>query len=104
MPPQWVTTEPALMEGVERMNAVILHPQQREGVTQRNPYVMEVDKERNCYTCGGFRHMAQHCKNKGGRIRIGDSRRLEYRQRWRREENFEQSDNLKEEENLESLN
>ena len=43
-------------------------------------------------------------QEQGGRIRIGNSRRLKYGQRWGREENFEQLDNLKEEENLESLN
>ena len=86
------------------MNVVMLHPQQREGVAQRNLYVMEVDRGRNCYACGKFRHMARHCRNRGERIRIGDGKRLEYRQRWGREGNFEQLDNLKEEKNLESLN
>jgi len=40
----------------------------------------------------------------GGRIRIGNGRRLEYRPRRGAEENYEQTDNLKEKENLESLN
>ena len=86
------------------MNMVMLHPQQREGVVQRNTYTMEVDRGRNYYACRGFRHMAQHCRNRWERIRIGNGKRLEYRQRWERKGNFEQSDNLKEEENLESLN
>ena len=64
---------------------------------------MDIDRRRNCYTYGGFRHIAQHCRNRGERIRIGDSRRLEYEQRWKREGNFEQLDNLKGEEDLESL-
>ena len=46
------------MEGIERTSVVILYLQQREGVVQRNPYAMEVDRGRNCYTCGGFGHMA----------------------------------------------
>ena len=54
---QWVTTEPALMEGIERTNAVMLCSQQRKGVAQRNPYAMEVDRERNYYVCGGFGYM-----------------------------------------------
>ena len=58
MPPQQVTTGSALMEGIERMNMVILCPQQREGVAQRNLYAIEVDRRRNCYTCRGFGHMA----------------------------------------------
>jgi len=65
---------------------------------------MEVDRGGSYYACGGFGHMAQHCRNRGKRTRIGDGRRLEYRQRWRRERNFEKLDNLKEEKNLESLN
>ena len=58
MPPQQVTTGSALMEGIERMNMVILCPQQREGVAQRNLYAIEVDRRRNCYTCRGFGHIA----------------------------------------------
>jgi len=81
MPPQQMTTEPTLMEGVERMNVVMLHPQQRKGIAQRNSYAMKIYKERNCYTCGGFRHMAQYCRNKEERIRIGDGKKLKYRQR-----------------------
>ena len=54
------------MERVERTNAVILCPQQREGVAQKNLYAIEIDRERNCYTCGRFRYMARHCRNKGG--------------------------------------
>jgi len=64
---------------------------------------MEVNRGRNCYVCGGFRHMAQHCRNREGRTKVGESRRLEYGQRWGEEGNFKQSDNLKQEENLELL-
>jgi len=38
---------------------------------------MEIDKERSCYTCGGFGHMARHCRNQR-RGRVADRRRLEY--------------------------
>jgi len=58
MPPQQVTTEPTPIKGVERMNVVIIHPQQREEVAQKNLYAMEVDRGKNCYACGRFRHMA----------------------------------------------
>ena len=44
--------------------------------------------------------MARHCRNRGGMIRIGKERRLEYR----RERTIKHSNNLKEEENPESLN
>jgi len=96
-----VTTELALMEGVERTNAIIVHPQQRTGLVQCNPYAMNINRERNCYACGGFRHMAQHCWNRGQRSGVIKGRRLEYGRR--RERNHKQLDHLKEEENLESL-
>ena len=55
------------MEGVERTNAAIVTPQQRAGFPQRNPYAMEVDRRENrtCFACGGFRHMARFCRNRG---------------------------------------
>ena len=64
MPLLRATTEPAPMERVERTEAVIVCPQQRAGFAQRNPYAMNVDRRenRNCYSCGGFRHLA---RNKG---------------------------------------
>jgi len=52
---------------------------------------MDIDRGRNCYSCGGFGHITCYCRNR--RI-IGKGRRITY----------EQTDNLKEEENLESLN
>jgi len=63
---------------------------------------MEVDRRRNCYTCGGFRYMAYHCKNRGLRRQIEEGRRLEYGGGV--EGNLEHSNNLKGVENLESLN
>jgi len=63
---------------------------------------MEVDRERNCYVCGGFGHMAQHCRNRRQRDRVAEGRRLEYG--GRQEGNYEHLDNLKRVENLESLN
>jgi len=63
---------------------------------------MEVNRRRNCYACRGFGHMAQHCRNRGEMIRAGEGRRLEYRRG--REGTIKHLDNLKEEENLESLN
>ena len=62
------------MEEVERTNAAIATSQQRAGFSQRNPYAIDVDKRenRNCYTCGGFGHLARNCKN-----RMGMNRRME---------------------------
>ena len=102
MPSQQATTGPALMKGVERTNMVMVREQgagQSMGVPPRwDPYAMEVDRGRNCYACGGFGHMAHHCRNRGRvmrRVEIG-GRRFEG--------NIKQIGHLKEVENLEALN
>jgi len=101
--PQQVTIGPAPMEGVERMNVVVIRGQGQEiGIPlRRDPYAMEVDRGRNCFACGGFRHMARHCRNRG-RGRPIEGRRVEYSE-GRIEEIFDLN-NLKGEENLELLN
>ena len=105
--PQLATTEPAPIEGVERTNAEVIRRagagvgQSMGAPPRRNPYAIEVDRGRNCYACGGFGHMARHCRN-WGRRRVAEGRRLEY-QEGRIEGINEQSNNLKEVENLESL-
>jgi len=105
--PQQVTTGPALMEGVERTNAVVVRGsevgQSGGAPPRRDPFAMDIDRGRNCYTCGGFRHMARHCRNQGQRGRVADNRRVEYGGgRIEEISNFE--NNLKEGENLELLN
>jgi len=79
--PQQATTGPAPMEGVERMNTVVVRGQrvgQGIGVPPRqDPYTIEVDKGRNCYACRGFGHMAHHCRNRD-RGRLMERRRVEY--------------------------
>ena len=104
-PPQQVTTGPAPMEGIERMNVVVMRGQgQGVGIpTRRDPFAMEVDRGRNCFACGGFGHMVRHCRNRGQRGRIADNRRVEYGG-GQIEEIISLSDNLKESENLELLN
>ena len=98
---------PALIEGVERTNVVVVRgigqgQGQSVGIPPRwNPYTMEVDQGRNCYACGGFGHMAHHCRNRGRRRAI-EGRRVEYRGgRIKEIQNY--SNNLKEVENLELL-
>jgi len=61
---------PALMEGVERINAAMVNPQQRAGFPQRNPYVMDIDRRenRNCYAYKGFEHLARNCRNRRMRM------------------------------------
>ena len=105
--PQQATTGPAPMEGIERTNVVVVRGQgqgQSAGVPpRRDPYAMEVDRGRNCFACGGFGHMALHCRNRGRGGRVAENRRVEYGG-GRIEEITNIENNLKEEENLELLN
>ena len=75
--PQQVTTGPVLMEGIEKTNTVVVRgSEQGAGVPPRwDPFAMEVDRGRNCYACGGFGHMACHCRNRG---RVMQGQRVEY--------------------------
>ena len=73
-----------------------------EAPPRQDPFAMEVDWGQNCYTCGGFRHIARHCRNRA-RGRIMQGRRVEYGG-GRIEEINDQKDNLKGVENLELLN
>ena len=97
--PQQATTGPAPMEGVERTNAVVVRGQgQGTGIPPRqDPFAMEVDRERNCFACGGFGHMARYCRNRGRAMR-----RVEI-EGGRFEGNIKQIGHLKEVENLEAL-
>jgi len=98
-----VITGPTPIKGVERTNAVVVRGQrQGMGVSRRDPYAMKMDRERNCYACRGFGHMACYCRNWRQRGRIVDGRRVEYGG-GRIEGNIKQIGYLKEVENLESL-
>ena len=90
------------MEGVERMNAIVVREQGQdvEIPPRWDSYVIEVDRGRNCYACGGFRHMAHHYRNQG---RMMQERRIEIGGE-RFEGNIKQIGHLKEVENLEALN
>jgi len=98
---------PAPMEGVERTNAVVVRGlgvgQSGGAPPRRDPFAMDIDRGWNCYACGGFEHMACHCRNREQRGRVADNRRVEYGgSRIEEISNFE--NNLKEGENLELLN
>ena len=70
------------MEGIERMNIIMVHPNQRAKFTQYNPYTIDMDRgNRNCYNYRGFGYLARNCRNRETGDRIGKKRRLEYRQR-----------------------
>ena len=92
------------MKEVERMNIVVVRGQEQDvgAPLRRDPYAMEIDLGRNCYVCGGFRHMAYHYRNRE-RARAMEGRRVEYGRR-RFEGNIKQIGHLKEVENLKALN
>ena len=71
---------PALMEGIERTNAVVVRGQEQDAEIppRQDPFAMEVDRRRNCFACRGFGHMAHHYRNWGMRERVGKNRRIEY--------------------------
>jgi len=103
MLPQQATTGPASIEGVERINMVVVRGQGQSAEVhpRRDPYAMEVDRGRNCYACGGFGHMACHCRNRR-RGRPIEGRRVEYGG-GRIKEIYDNTNNLKGGENLELL-
>jgi len=92
------------MEEVERTDVVIICPRQKVEIAQKNSYAIDMNRERNCYTYRGFRHIAWHCRNRGVGNRIGKRRRLEYgsskNNRQKRVEERNRQNNLNGEGNL----
>jgi len=65
------------MEGVERMNVIIVNPNQWAGFTPRqDSYAIDVNYSRNYYNCREFEHLVRNYKNQEI---IGQERKLEYR-------------------------
>jgi len=81
------------MERVERTNTIMVN-QQSEFVLRYDLYAIDVNRERNCYSCEGFGHLERNCRN---REIVGRGRQLKYR-------NNQNASNLNEEENLIVLN
>ena len=96
---------PAPMERIERTNTVVVRGQGQEAriPPRRDPFAMDIDRGRNCYACGGFGHMAYHCRNCGRGGRVAENRRVEYGG-GQIEEIMIFSNNLKAGEDLELLN
>jgi len=50
------------------MNAVVVRnslqgQRGRKERMRRDLYTIDVDRRRNCYSCGGFGHLARNCRN-----------------------------------------
>ena len=94
------------MEGVERINVVMVCLNQQARFAPHNLYAMKVDhRNRNCYNYRGFGYMARQCRNQ----EIKESRRLEYidrnnGQRKTIKEENRQNNNLNRDKNLIVLN
>ena len=63
-----VLVEPALIEEVERTNTVVVRNSLqrqggKEGEIRRDPYVIGVDRRRNCYSYGEFGYLVRNCRN-----------------------------------------
>ena len=99
-----MTIGPALIKGIKKTNVVVIRGQGQviEAPPKRDPYTMKINRGRNSYTYGGFRHMAHHCRNRR-RGRPMEERKIKYGG-GRIEEIQDYSNNLKEVENLELLN
>jgi len=90
-------TVPALMEGVERTNVVIVNPNQwTEFMPRQDSYAIDVNCSRNYYSCGGFEHLVRNYRNQEI---IGQERMLEYG-----DNSNNMNSNLNEEESLVVLN
>ena len=55
---------PTLIEGVERTNMVIVHPNQQTGFVPRyNLYTIEIYCKRSYYSYRDFKHIVRNCKD-----------------------------------------
>ena len=65
------------MNGVERTNVEIVHPQQRVRLAQYNLHIMDMNKRENwnCYNCRSFEYLARNYRNRNGIVK---GKRLEY--------------------------
>ena len=53
------------MKKVERTNTIMVNlNQQSEFVPKYDLYIIDVNRERSCYSCGSFEHLEKNCRNK----------------------------------------
>ena len=84
------------MKEVERTNMVVVKKplqEQRgsgEGI-RRDPYVINVDRRKNCYSYRDFGYLVWNCKNWGI---VGQERRIEYRNNLNNTNNLEEKESL----------
>jgi len=58
------------------MNAVVVrNPLQGQEEMRRNSYIMDIDKEKNCYNCRRFGHFVRNYRNWDI---VSQERRIEY--------------------------
>jgi len=73
----------ASMKEMERTNAVVVRnslqgQESGEGRIRRDSYTINIEREKNCYNCGGFGYITRHCRSweivgQKGRIEYGDN-------------------------------
>ena len=67
------------MEGVERINAVMVHSNQRAEFALHNLYTIDIDQEnKNYYSYRRFGYLVRNYRNRRVENRIRKERRLEY--------------------------
>ena len=60
------------------MNITVINlNQQARFMSRHNLYVIDVDKDKNCYNCGSFGHIMRNCKSQNI---VKRGRKLEYRE------------------------
>jgi len=62
-------------------------------VLSYNKYAINIDKERNCYNYRKFGYIAKHCRERENQGRVGQGRRVNYK------DNQNNASNLNEEKN-----
>jgi len=68
---------PTSIEEVKKTNTVMIHPQQwAEFIPKCNPYAMNMDWKRICYSYGDFGYLVRNYRNQ---VIMGQGKELEYR-------------------------